>query len=74
MYVKRNVVECDFTDRTYDRGVPGCAAIARGATGRWCEVMWMGPEYMAENNVEAKEYDEAVAWLKENYPNDRIDF
>ena len=74
MYVERNVPECDFTDTKYEKSVPGCAALARGATGRWCEVMWMGPEYMAENDIKPMTYEEAVTYLEENYPNDRIDF
>lgn len=74
MYVKRHITECDFSDRKYDESVPGCAALARGASGRWCEVMHMGPEYMAEQNITPMEYEEAVAYLEKNYPNDRIDF
>ena len=52
MYMEGKVTECDFTDSHYDEPVDGAHVLARGATGRWCCVMWAGPEYLAENNIE----------------------
>lgn len=59
MYVTQQVTECDFYDRHYDSPVAGAGVIAQGATGRWCVVMWMGPEYIRDNNIEVTDIDEA---------------
>lgn len=37
------VPSCDFTDTTFDAPVMGGGYLARGATGRWCVVMYAGP-------------------------------
>jgi hypothetical protein len=60
MIIARKVNHCDFTDRSYAAPVDGVAFIAQGATGRWCEVMWCGPEEAA-----AKGYDKAVISYEE---------
>jgi len=31
--------------------VDGAEAIARGATGRWCGVMWAGPTWLKKHNI-----------------------
>jgi hypothetical protein len=61
MYVETYVPECDFTKRKYDSVVKGAAAVAQGATGRWCEVMWVGPEYIAEKGLTVISREEAYA-------------
>ena len=61
MFITRFVPECDITNKTYNPPVAGAAAIAQGATGRWCEVMWFGPEYIAEQGIKPISYEEAVA-------------
>jgi hypothetical protein len=61
MIIARMVNHCDFTDTKYDPPVMGVAIIAQGATGRWCEVMWAGPEYAKEQGFEPIPYDEAFA-------------
>lgn len=48
MLVQRMVVECDFRSEAYQEPVAGAALIAQGATGRWCEVMHVGPAELAE--------------------------
>ena len=61
MFVQRSVRECDFTDKKYSKPVQGAAVIARGATGRYCEVVWAGPEYLASIGAEVLSYEQAVA-------------
>ena len=60
MFYSRLVSQCDFLDKTYSTKVMGAAALAQGATGRWCEVMWAGPEFLKENNIIPISYDQAV--------------
>lgn len=49
MFISTMVSACDIKDITYPTPVMGAAALARGATGRWCEVLWFGPEWIAEH-------------------------
>jgi hypothetical protein len=67
MFVEKMVTECDFTGVKYDKPVKGAAAVSRGATGRYCEVMWAGPEFLARENLESEVYtvDEAYAKIAE---------
>lgn len=51
MLVKGLVNECDFTQRRYEAPVQGAWMVAQGATGRWCAVMHVGPEYLHDNNL-----------------------
>ena len=51
MFLEELVSSCDFTDRVYNPPVKGAWAIARGASGRWCCVMYAGPEWLAESNA-----------------------
>ena len=64
MYIKQMVTECDFTDRKYDKPVEGAGVVAQGATGRWCVVMWAGPEFVQENNLTVLEPAEAEARIE----------
>lgn len=62
MYVKRMVQECDFNDEKFDEPVDGVAMIAKGATGRYCEVMWGGPKVLADlidEGITVHTYEEA---------------
>lgn len=61
MYVESYVPECDFTKRVYPSVVKGASAVARGATGRYCEVVWVGPEYIAEHGLTVLSREEAYA-------------
>ena len=64
MFIDYKVTECDFTNKQYGRLVDGVGAIAQGASGRWCVVMWGGPEYKARLIAEGTEIldeDEARA-------------
>ena len=61
MYVESYVPECDITGVKYSSAVKGAAAIARGATGRYCEVLWVGPEYIVEGGLTVITKDEAYA-------------
>ena len=51
MFVESYVPECDFTKTVYPSVVKGAYAVARGATGRYCAVMYVGPEYIAEKGL-----------------------
>lgn len=72
MFVSAKVPSCDMTDTVYGKMVDGAYAIARGATGRWCAVMYAGPEWLAENKVIVRDYDEVVNELESK--NEWIDF
>jgi len=61
MYVETWVDSCDITKRNYDSVVLGAAAVAQGATGRYCEVIWIGPEYIAERGLTVHTREEAYA-------------
>ena len=61
MYVETYVPCCDVTKRKYDGAVLGAAAVARGATGRYCEVIWIGPEVIAEEGLTVYTREEAYA-------------
>lgn len=47
MIIFKNVTECDVTNTKYDSPVAGIAYLARGATGRVCEVLGGGSEELA---------------------------
>lgn len=60
MFVEMNVPMCDFTSRQYKEPVKGAGAVARGATGRYCVVMYAGPEYLKQNDIKSVSYEEAI--------------
>ena len=64
MYVQAMVRECDFSDRKYDVPVLGAMAVARGASGRYCPVMFVGPEILAQHGVIPLTEEEAYAKIK----------
>lgn len=47
MMISRQVTECDVTGAKYTSPVDGAAHLCRGQTGRWCEVLHVGPEQLA---------------------------
>ena len=65
MFVAQKVDECDFTGRKYYSAVDGAGAIARGATGRACVVMYAGPEYLAECGITPLSHEEAIKKAEE---------
>jgi hypothetical protein len=68
MLIRQLVRSCDYKNIKYPFPVQGAAYLAQGATGRWCEVMHMGPEILAkaiENGHELLTYDQAVAKVAE---------
>ena len=71
MWVEQMVTECDFSDEVYDTPVKGGGVIARGATGRYCVVMWAGPSWLKRNGVvpmSPEKARDAVAELGDGYP------
>jgi hypothetical protein len=64
MYVSAYVPECDITGVKYSSAVRGAYAVARGATGRYCAVLYIGPEAIEEKGLVVKTYEEAVAIVK----------
>jgi hypothetical protein len=58
------VYSCDFTDKTYPDGVQGAYALAQGATGRICCVMYVGPEFLAKNKITSVSYEQAEKWAE----------
>ena len=71
MYVAAMVSECDFSNRKYETPVMGAIAVSRGATGRYCAVMFVGPEILAENNCTPLTEEEAYAKIEllgDGYP------
>ena len=51
MLLEGLVNECDFYQKDYQGPVQGAWVLAQGATGRWCTVMYAGPEYLRDNNL-----------------------
>ena len=64
MYVETWVDSRDITKVKYPSVVKGAAAVAQGATGRYCEVIWIGPEYIAERGLTVHTREEAYAIVK----------
>ena len=60
MFVKSFVPCCDVTDRQYSGPVAGAIAVARGESGRYCAVMYFGPEYLEAQGIEPMTREEAI--------------
>lgn len=73
MVIYGPVVECDFTGKTYNAPVDGGHCLVRGATGRVCCTMHVGPEYLEQSGWEISTREEAEAWALD-YPGGSIDF
>jgi hypothetical protein len=65
MVIRTTITECDFTGKKYDPPVQGGGYLVQGATGRWCVVMWAGPEYLEANNVKVSSDEEAAAMVED---------
>ena len=61
MFVEAMVRECDLTSVKYSTPVKGAWILAQGATGRWCTVMFVGPEAIAKEGYQVISYEDAVA-------------
>lgn len=66
MFVQAKVLECDFDGVHYADYVDGAYVVARGATGRYCAVMYAGPDYLKRSDITPLTYDEAVAQVERN--------
>lgn len=64
MFMKALVNECDFTGTKYDSPVEGAWCLAQGATGRYCCVMYAGPEFLASNSYTLLTREEAEAQVE----------
>jgi hypothetical protein len=68
---------CDFTNEQFPCGVEGGGYIDRGATGRWCVVMYAGPQQVAKHvtagGVVLSE-EEAYAYVASQGNGDYADF
>ena len=64
MYVEGFVPECDLTKVKYPSAVKGAYAVARGATGRYCAVLYVGPEVIAEKEYKVLTREEAFAIIE----------
>jgi hypothetical protein len=60
MFITGKVTECDFTQREYAEPVYGAHCISQGATGRFCCVMYAGPEYLRRENIKPISRHEAI--------------
>jgi hypothetical protein len=65
IYVSMDILCCDFTNKRYKRPVQGAGVVARGATGRWCVVMWIGPEYLEKCGITPMEYHDACKYVEQ---------
>jgi hypothetical protein len=70
MYVKAMVSECDMDNTKYDKEVEGAHIVARSAVGRYCPVLYVGPEYLERKGIEplsfASAYKKAEADIDVN--------
>jgi len=68
MFVQETVTECDATGQKYDKPVKGAHCIAQGASGRFCCVLHVGPEYLTAHEIvpitREAAIDEALNTLK----------
>lgn len=78
MFVQGLVSECDFSGVKYNGDVQGAWVVAQGATGRWCTVLHVGPEYIRNNALQNQVLTVEQAYrqidLKGGYPDFGIDF
>ena len=64
MMVVGMVPECDFDGIKFDAPVEGAWLVMPGATGRWCPVMYAGPDAAARLGYEVLSPAEAVARIE----------
>lgn len=54
MMVFGMITECDISGTVYPKAIQGIHCLARGATGRWCHVLNIGPD--SPNWVDRAQY------------------
>lgn len=59
MFIPALINECDFTGKQYEAPVMGAYVLGRGATGRWCPVLSVGPEAIEEYQFKLVSEEEA---------------
>ena len=64
MYIKGMVDKCDHTGEEYPTMVEGVWALAQGATGRFCAVLWFGPHYAEQAGLEVWTREQCEAHAK----------
>jgi hypothetical protein len=64
MWMREMVSMCDFTDTRYPTAVEGAWVLAQGNTGRYCCVMFAGPEYIKEHNINPMCREDAEAYVE----------
>ena len=77
MLIHKMVSMCDMSQQAYDEPVNGAAVLAQGATGRWCEVMHIGPENKARCVAAGQTvltYEQACAKVLALGPHSTVDF
>ena len=52
------VNECDYTERKYNSYINGAWIVAQSATGRYCAVMYVGPEYIKKFEIKLANADD----------------
>ena len=65
MLIHAMVSECDLKGIKYDAPVQGAWVISQGATGRWCPVLYVGPEFLAGRKEQPITREEALARVEQ---------
>jgi hypothetical protein len=74
MFMKAMVPMCDLTGAEYRAPVEGAWVISKGASGRFCCVLYVGPEWLRDNGHEAMTREEVESIIAKDHPNAWIDF
>lgn len=77
MLIHSLVNSCDITSERYAEPVNGGAHLAQGATGRWCEVLHVGPSELAkqiEAGAQVLSRDEAIKLIMAMPGHHTVDF
>lgn len=77
LLIHRDVTSCDISQQQYPSPVAGAAYLSRGATGRWCEVLHIGPEQLAarvRQGVPVLTHDDAVQRIMAMPGHHSVDF
>ena len=64
MWMKTKISECDMTGEYFDEPVDGIGALAQGATGRVCVVLWASMDYAKEHGITPLSYEEAEQYAE----------
>lgn len=75
MVIRGKVFECDVMGIKYPDGVDGGWCVVEGASGRFCVVMHIGPEYLAKyKSCDITTYENAVALVIAKNGIEYVDF